>query len=77
MAESIRFSVGAMGSAPNAKSRIGRRFVDVSLGDALAAIRNLPISEEQKKSLSSLAKKVPSGSLGSLLSNYQNHLEKP
>lgn len=74
MAESLNFSVGTMGS--ESRTKISKNMKDVSLDEALAAVQKLPVSKEQKKILSEMAKKVPSGSLGNFLSNYSNHLKK-
>lgn len=74
MAESLNFSVGPMGEAN--KSRIRSGGFEVCLDDALKAIRNLPVSEDQKDLLSGLARKIPNGSLHNFLSNYQVHIKK-
>lgn len=76
MAESFRFSVGLIGSSSGPK-RITNGPREVSLKEALVAVRNLPVSEDQKQILSDLAKKIPHGSLGNFLSNYSAYLKKP
>ena len=76
MAESFNLSVGAMGSE-HSPGRIGKNRSCISLSEALRAIQNLPVSKEDKKTLSELAKKAPNGSLRNFLSNYSNHLKKP
>ena len=75
MAESLNFSVGAIGS--EVRTKISENKKDISLDEALIKIQKLPVSKEQKKVLSDMAKKVPSGSLQNFLSNYSNHLKKP
>lgn len=75
MAESLRFSVGAIGGS--LPSRLSKSIPAPTLNEAFASIGRLPISEDDKKHLCSLARKSPSGSLGHLLSNYVNYLKKP
>lgn len=75
MAESLNFSVGPIGE-PSKRSKIGPGNLEICLDDVLKAIRNLPVSEDQKELLSRLAKKVPNGSLRNFLSNYRVHLKK-
>lgn len=75
MAESLNFSVGPIGETGN-RSKIRPGNLEICLDDALKAIRNLPVSEEQKELLSGLARKVPNGSLRNFLSNYRAHLKK-
>jgi hypothetical protein len=74
MAESFNFSVGAFGEGRR-PSRLKNPLREVSLDDAIRRINNLPVSQEQKKQLEKLARKVPNGSLGNLLLNYKSHLK--
>ena len=56
MAESLRFSVGAIGGhEPPGKIRPRPR--NISMIEALAAIKSLPITQEQKEKLSGIAKR--------------------
>jgi hypothetical protein len=74
MAESLNFSVGPLGESK--KSKIRQSNPEIYLSDVLKAIRNLPVSEDQKELLSNLAKKIPNGSLHNFLSNYQIYVKK-
>jgi hypothetical protein len=75
MAESFKFSVGIIGESSSQK-RIGNARTEISLNDAIKRISNLPVSDEDKKLLSGLVKKVPHGGIRNFLSNYSNHLKK-
>lgn len=75
MAESFNLSVGPMGSGER-PGRIRSLPRMLSLDEALERIGRLPVSKEQKSHLSSLARKSPSGALGSIVQNYKQHLKK-
>jgi hypothetical protein len=76
MAESFRFSVGAIRNGDSVK-RLSSRHKNITIREALETIGNLPLSDEQKATLSSIAKKTPGGSLHRLVTNYGDYLKKP
>lgn len=75
MAESFRLSVGVLGEGER-PGRITSTTRVPSLDEVLSTVRKLPISDEQKRYLEAMAKKVPNGSLGNFLKNYRLHLKK-
>jgi hypothetical protein len=74
MAESLRFSVGPIGGH-EPPGKIRPRPKNISIVEALAAIKSLPVTQEQKEELSRIAKRSPEGSLNHLVANYHRYLK--
>jgi hypothetical protein len=73
MAESFNFSVGFMGASSGGRIGPARRVP--TLDEVVAAIRSLPVTDDQRVILEREARRVPSGSLGHFLKNYRSHLK--
>jgi hypothetical protein len=80
-AEGINFKVGAMskntGGAEERRLSTSRgpKYDNPTLADIMKFIASLSVSEESKKKLISVARKMPNGSLANFRSNYSVYLK--
>ena len=75
-AEGVNFSVGAGGTGPTQKKTALRQRDGLCLSDVESFIARLEESEESKKFLLGIVRKMPHGSLGRFRSNYKDYLKR-
>lgn len=77
-AEGVNFKVGVAGEEGRRRAPPGKqpgfRHNNPNLEDIFRFIERLPVSEDDKRNLANVAKKVPHGALASFRENYAKYI---